>query len=90
MPDKKFIAWFSDVGFVCRVLIIADMMDEVADAWGAASQCAFREAIAEARETANLELDRFQGIGGDAGYLDPGGLERNLHEGEGLLDQPLE
>lgn len=69
MTDQRFRAWFSDVGFTCRVLIIADMLDEWADTWGAGRDSDFTAAIDEVRETALLEMERWQTVGGASGYF---------------------
>jgi len=70
MSSAKFRSWFSDVGFDCRVLIICDMLDEFADAWGASRSSTFREAIDETRATALLQMDRWQQIGDLSGFFD--------------------
>lgn len=69
MTDQGFRAWFSDVGFTCRVLIIADMLDEWADTWEAGINSDFRAAIDEVRETAILEMVRWAGVGTARGYF---------------------
>jgi len=69
MSKAMFRAWFSDVGFTCRVLIICDMLDEFATQWEALEGAPFREAIEEVRETALLEMTRYEIVGMAAGYL---------------------
>jgi len=69
MLKAKFRAWFSDVGFTCRVLIICDMLDEFAAQWEAHEGEPFMEAIEEVRETALLEMAWYEVIGMKNGYL---------------------
>lgn len=69
MSIHKFRAWFSDVGFTCRVLVIADMLEEWAETWQAGTASPLREAIEEVRETALLEMERFEAIAKTEGYL---------------------
>lgn len=69
MADKTFVAWFSDVGFTCRVLIICDMLEEFTISWGAHWNSAFSNAIKEVRETAILEMMRYDELGRAAGFF---------------------
>lgn len=69
MSSPRFRGWFSDIGFTCRVLIICDMLDEWADTWMADPHSAFRQAIDEVRETALLEMLRWEEAGYSHGYF---------------------
>lgn len=71
MNRKLFLGWVSDIGFTCRVLIIADMMDEWARTWGATHNSALQQAIDEVRETALLEMERYEDIGIKYGFFSP-------------------
>lgn len=80
MKDKKFIGWFSDVGFTCRVLIICETLHEWADTWGAPESSTFVQALMEVEETALMEMERYEALGVAGGYFGPG---RTLEEEEG-------
>jgi len=69
MSTGRFRGWFSDVGFTCRVLIICDMLEEFAESWKAEPDSPMWQAIAEVRETAILEMDRWEEVARIAGYL---------------------
>ena len=69
MSQSKFTGWFSDVGFTVRVLIIADMLGEFAVSWGSHWNSPYVNAISEIRETALLEMERWEELGRAAGYL---------------------
>jgi len=82
MSMGRFRGWFSDVGFTCRVLIICDMLEEFAETWGAHPDSPFWNAIAEVRETAMLEMQRWEEVGRVSGFLS--------REGDPLNDMPSE
>lgn len=63
MKDKRFVSWFSDVGFTCRVLIISEMLMEWATTWDADVNSPFVQAVREVEETALLEMERYESIG---------------------------
>lgn len=76
MKDKQFRAWFSDVGFTVRVLIICEALLEWAPTWSAVPDSHFIQAIREVEETAQLEMERYEEVGA------------SLHYFESVMDQP--
>lgn len=84
MSMGKFRGWFTDVGFTCRVLIICDMLEEFADMWGAHPDSPFWNAIAEVRETALLEMARWEEIAEAEGYFAAEGTDMPKPQGETL------
>lgn len=88
MKSKRFIGWFTDIGFTCRVLIICEMLMEWAVTWGAAADSPFVQAVREVEETAQLEMEKYEEIGRTAGYFEENRAAPYMNTVEDLNPRP--